>query len=137
VRRSTKEKEVKVVIETYEYEPKYSLEQTYKRYFLFWRTAHEELITLLNMQDVSRKKRVFTAEKIIENLQHMRQLVLPEKQSELDAHILEQENILKQLERYKLRRAQMLRIKSTLKEQKRQIREEFSYEEMQGYLVKE
>ncbi|MCQ9207853.1 MAG: hypothetical protein NG712_00495 [Omnitrophica bacterium] len=137
VRKAKREKEIKVVIETYEYESRYSIEESYKRYFLFWRTAHEELINLLDRQDLSRKRRVFVAGKIVENLQHMRQLLLPEKQSELDTHILEQENILNQLQRYKLSHGQRLRIKSALKKQKRQIRKEFSYKDIQGYLIKE
>lgn len=135
--RKPKEREVKIIVETQEYESKYSVEETYKKYFLFWRLSHEELINSLNVQDGNRKKRIFTAEKVIENLQQMRQLVLPERQARLDIFILEQKNIAKQLDKYKLRRAQALKIKSILEKQRRQIQREFSCKRIQKYLTKE
>lgn len=134
--RKAKEKEVKVVIHTQEYESKYSIEETYKKYFLFWSTAHEELINSLNVQDGNRKKRIFAAKKVIENLQYMRQLLLLEKQVGLDTFISKLESILSQLDTYKLRRAQSLRIKSILEKQRRKIQREFSFRHIQEYLIK-
>lgn len=137
VRKSKRQKEVKVVIETYEYESMYSVEETYKRYFLFWRAAHEEMINSLKSQDGNRKKLVFAAEKIIENLQQMRQLLMPQMQARLDTFISEQKDIARQLNRFKLQHAQLIRIKSMLEKQRRQIQKEFNYKHIQEYLVKE
>ena len=134
--RKPKEKEVKIVVETYEYEAE-SAEKTYKRFFLFWRAAHEEMINSLKSQDGNRKKLVFAAEKIIENLQQMRQLLMPQMQARLDTFISEQKDIARQLNRFKLQHAQLIRIKSMLEKQRRQIQKEFNYKHIQEYLVKE
>ena len=134
--RKPKEKEVKIVVETYEYEAE-PVEETYKRFFLFWRAAHEEMINSLSTQDGNRKKLVFTAEKIIENLQQMRQLLMPQMQARLDTFISEQKDIARQLNRFKLQHAQLIRIKSMLEKQRRQIQKEFNYKHIQEYLVKE
>ena len=66
VRKPKKDKEVEVVVHTQEYVSEYSTEETYKKYFLFWRTWHEELLSSLSAQDGNRKKHVFTAKKIAE-----------------------------------------------------------------------
>lgn len=134
--RKPKEKEVKIVVETYEYESE-PAEKTYKRFFLFWRAAHEEMINSLKSQDSNRKKLVFAAEKIIENLQQMRQLLMPQMQARLDTFISEQKDIARQLNRFKLQHAQLIRIKSMLEKQRRQIQKEFNYKHIQEYLVKE
>lgn len=136
VRKPEKEKEIKVIIETQEYESRYSPEQSYKKYFLFWRISHEELINLLETQNMSRKKRVFAARKIVENLSQMRQLILPEKQTRLDDFISEQRHIVRQVDRYNLNMVQRLRIKNALERQKRQIQREFDYRQIQQYLIK-
>ena len=137
VRKPKKEKEVEVVVHTQEYVSEYSTEETYKKYFLFWRTWHEELLNSLSAQDGNRKKRVFAAKKIVENLQQMRQLLLPEKQNRLDIYISEQKDIVRQLNKYNLNRIQRLRIKSILEKQRRQIQREFKYRHVQEYLIKE
>jgi len=132
-----KEKEVEVIVHTQEYVSEYSTEETYKKYFLFWRTWHEELLNSLSAQNGNRKKRVFAAKKIVENLQQMRQLLLPEKQNRLDIYISEQKGIVRQLNKYNLNRIQRLRIKSILEKQRRQIQREFKCRQVQEYLIKE
>ena len=137
VRKPKKEKEIKVVIHTHEYESLYSVEQSYKKYFLFWRASHEELVNSLNAGNGNRKKRVFAAEKVLENLQQMRKLLLPEKQAGLDRFILEQKALAGELDKYKLKRARMSRVKAILEKQRRQIQREFSYKHTKEYLIKE
>ena len=134
VRKPKREKEVKVVVDTQEYKSRYSKEADYKRYFLFWRISHQELTNLLDDQEASRKRLLFTAKKIVENLEQMRQLLLPEQQSRLDTLISKQKEIIRQLDRRQLERVQKLRIKSILKKQKRQIQKEFHYQAIQEYL---
>lgn len=137
VRKPKREKEVTVVVKIQEYESKYSTAETYKKYFLFWRCRHEELLNLLNAQEGNRKKRIFSAKKIIENLQQMQKLLLPQKQIELESFISEQKGIMEKLDRYNLSRAQRLRIKSALEKQRKKIQEEFAYRHIQEYLKKE
>ncbi|NQS99965.1 MAG: hypothetical protein HQ595_02680 [Candidatus Omnitrophica bacterium] len=137
VRKSSKkEKAIRVVTQTKEYLPEASREERYKNYFLFWRSWHDELINALNAQDRNRKKQVFTAKKIVENLEQIRELLLPEGQKQLDPFLLEQKDIAKQLDAFRLNRAQVLRIKSLLEKNKRRIQEGFSYRHIQEYLIR-
>ena len=136
VRKPKREKEVTVVVKIQEYESKYSTAETYKKYFLFWRCRHEELVNLLNAQEGNRKKRIFSAKKIIENLQQMQKLLLPQKQIKLESFISEQKAIVEKLDRYNLSRGQRLRIKSTLGKQRKKIQEEFAYRHIQEHLIK-
>lgn len=136
VRKSERKKEVRVVTQTKEYTSEESTEETYKKYYLFWRASHDELVDALDAQDENRKKQIYAAEKIIEHLQQMRELLLIEKQRELDIFIERQRDILEQLDRFRLTRVQVLRIKSTLNKQKRRIQEEFGYRHIQEYLIK-
>jgi hypothetical protein len=135
VRKPKKEKEIKVIVRTQEYEYPYSVVVAYKNYYLYWRAAHEELYQLLSSQDDNRKKRIFTAKRIVENLLQMQQLLLPEKRSKIDDYIAELNRIVQQLDRYKLTRLQKLRIKSTLDKQRRQIQKELHYRHIQDYLI--
>ena len=135
--RKPKIKEVKVVVHTYEYESEYSLEKAYKKYYSFWRGAHEELISLLNARDENRKRRVFAAEKVVEALLQMQELLLPPKQTRLDDLIIAQKDIVRELDRYNLTLSQKLNILGTLQGLRRQIQKEFRYKEIQGFLVKE
>jgi len=133
--RKPKKKQIRVVVIPQEYTPEHSAQQVYKKYFLFWRASHDELINSLDAQDANRKKRISSAKKIIENLQQMRELLIPEKQSRLNAFILEQETVLRELHRYNLSPGQKLRIKSTLNKQRRQIEKVFDYKHIQEYLI--
>jgi len=137
VRKPKRRKEVKTVIQTQEYESQYSIGEIYRKYFLFWRTWHEELLNSLNVQDGNRKKRIFAAKKIIENLQQMQKLLSPQMQQELEAFILKQRGIVEKLDRYNLSHGRRLHIKSTLEKQRRQIQREFNYKRIQEHLIKE
>ena len=121
VRKSKAEKEVRTIIHTKEYESAESKEETYKKYFHFWRAAHLELVDLLQGDEDKRKRRIFLAENIIDSLEQMQQYLEPEKQRELTSCILKQKEILQELKAFKLRRIQKLQLKTALKEQRRKI----------------
>ena len=135
--RKPKEKEVKVVVQTYEYESEYSLENAYKKYYSFWRGAHEELTNLLNARDENRKRRVFAAEKVVEALLQMQELLLPAKRTRLDNLIITQKDIVKKLDSHNLTLSQKLHILGTLRKMRRQIQEEFHFKKIQEFLIKE
>jgi hypothetical protein len=137
VRKRKRKKEVKVVIETKEYECLYSIEEKYKRYFLFWRTAQAELIRELDARKVNRKRRMVFAQRTLDDLRQMRRLLLPEKHQQLDVYITEQEGVKKELDKHKLGRSQRMRIKATLQRRKREIQKEFSFKQMREYLIKQ
>ena len=135
VRKPKQKKEIRVVTQTKEYSAEHSPEERYKKYFLFWRSWHDELINSLNAQDGNRKKQVFAARKVVENLEQMRQLLIPEGQKELEPFILAQQDVVQQLGTFRLSPAQALRIKSTLEKHKRRIQEKFSFRHVQEYLI--
>ncbi|UCB56610.1 MAG: hypothetical protein JSV30_05215 [Candidatus Omnitrophota bacterium] len=137
VRKPKGEKEIKVVVNTQEYVSQYSRKQIYEKYFLFWKAANDELLGLLNIQEVNRKKRIYYAEKIAENLLQMQQLLAPEKQKALDAYIAEQKQIVVELKKYSLSLGKKLQIKGILRKQRREVRKEFSYKNIEEYLIKE
>lgn len=137
VRKPKDEKEVKVVVNTREYASQYSRKQIYEKYFLFWKAANDELLGLLDIQKTSRKKRIYYAKKIGENLLQMQKLLAPEKQKVLDAYILEQKQIAVELKKYSLSPGKKLQIKSILRKQRREVRKEFSYKNIEEYLIKE
>jgi hypothetical protein len=135
VRKPKKEKEIKVIVRTQEYEYPYTVVVAYKNYYLYWRTAHEQLYQLLSSQDDNRKKRIFTAKRVVDNLLQMQQLLLPEKRSKIEGYIAELNKIVQQLARYKLTRLQKLRIRNTLDRQRKQIQKELHYRNIQDYLI--
>lgn len=137
VRKPKEEKEVRVVTQIKEYKALYSPEVGYKQYYLFWRTSHEELVSSLEAQNGNRKKTLYFAKQTAEHLQEMRDLLLPEKQKELELFISKQGDIARRLDRRSLNRAQKLGIKSILKRQKKQIERAFAFKHIQEYLVKE
>lgn len=135
--RKPKKKTVAVVVQTYEYESEYSFEKAYKKYYSYWRGAHEELINLLDVREENRKRLVFTAEKALEALLQMQELLLPVKQTRLDDLIIAQKDIVKKLGKYNLSLSQKFHILEALQELRRQIQKEFHYEKIQEFLVKE
>jgi len=137
VRKSKKEKEVRAITQIKEYKALYSPEVGYKQYYLFWRTSHEELVSSLEIQNRNRKKTLYSAKKTVEHLRQMNDLLLPEKQKELDPFISKQRDIARRLDRRSLNRAQKLGIKSILKRQKKQIERSFAFKHIQEYLIKE
>lgn len=137
IRKPKAQKEVRVVVETKRYESTLSQKQVYVRYFAFWQAWHEELVDTLDMQEVNRKRRTAAGRGIVENLKQMRRLLMPEKQKQLDLYILVQEDIMRQLEEYRISHAKSLRIKSMLKKQKREIKGKFHYKNIEAYLIKD
>ena len=135
--RKPKKKQIRVIVTPQEYAPEHSAEELYKKYFLFWRASHDELIDSLDAQDANRKKRISSAERIIENLRQMHGLLTLKKQARLDIFILEQEDTLRELDRYNLSPGRKSRIKNTLEKQKRQIEKVFGYRHIQEYLIPE
>jgi len=94
-------------------------------------------VSSLEVQNRNRKKTLYSAKKTVEHLRQMNDLLLPEKQKELDPFISKQRDIARRLDRRSLNRAQKLGIKSILKRQKKQIERSFAFKHIQEYLIKE
>ncbi|MFH1045411.1 MAG: hypothetical protein V1727_00420 [Candidatus Omnitrophota bacterium] len=136
IRKAKKEeKEVNVVVFTQEYESQYSAQDLYKRYYIFWRAAHDELIDALGAQEGNYKKRIAAAERVSENLQLMRSYLVPEKQTQLDIYISKQQDIVERVRSQMLGVGEKMNIKSMLESQKRQIEKQFFYKDVSEHLV--
>ncbi len=135
MRKPKREKAVEIIVNTQEYELTSSVDERYKKYFLFWRSWHEELLNLLDAPDGSRKGRVFAAKKIIENLEQMQKLLLPQTQRSFESFILEQKLLLRQLDKYNLNPSQKSRIRHSLEKQRRQIQKKFNYRCVREHLI--
>ena len=134
VRKPKHEKEVEVVVRTQEYESEYTAEEIYKKYYRFWRAAHDELVSLLAAPETNRKRLVYMARNIIDYLRQMRPLLKAEKQERLDEFILEQEDIIAMVDSYKLSSTEKLHIRNRLQRQRKRMEQEFSCEVIQEYL---
>jgi hypothetical protein len=66
--------------------PQITKEELYRRYFMFWKTWHDELIQSL-LDHRSQKKKIDCAEEAIKNLVNLRPLLDLEKQKKLDSYI--------------------------------------------------
>ncbi len=136
VRKSKREMEIKVIVETREYSPQYSVEEMYQRYYSFWLAAHNELAELLDTQETNHKRVMAFARKVEENLTQMRELLTGEKQEVLNACITEQQDIISRLKDSDLNRARRLQIKSALNKQRKKVQGEFAYQYIKEYIRK-
>lgn len=136
VRQKKRKKEVRVVTQIRDYEALYPPKVVYSQYYLFWHSAHDQIIRALYVEDGNWKKAAGSAVSATEYLEQMQALLPLHMQNELDPFIAEYQNITKRLEVRKLNRAQRLKINSILKKQKKQIEQRFAIKHIQKYLVK-
>lgn len=135
VRKSRKEKEIKVVVDIQEYQSQYSAEELYQRYYSFWLAAHNELAELLEGNETNHKRVMGYAGRIAENLAQMKTLLSAEKQEPLNSCIAAQQEIISQLDSGDLSRGRQLQIKSMLNKQRKKVQGEFAYPRVREYIV--
>lgn len=135
-RKPKEEKEVRVVVETQDYASKYSTAELYKKYYLYWRLANNDLLNLLDNPEINRKKLIAVSGEIAKNLGELRRFLQPEKQARINEFISETNRLGVELGQ-DLNRARVLEMKSVLLHQQRQMRAEFALKKVQDYLVEE
>ncbi|RKY42656.1 MAG: hypothetical protein DRP85_01950 [Candidatus Makaraimicrobium thalassicum] len=130
-----KPKEEKGIAKRYrpvrEYDVRPSLELYTKRY-IFWKNWHKELLSVLG--DANHKKKVVAAEQGLSNLLDMQNMLVDEKAGELQKLIDEMAGIETALKTEKVTRGTEVRMRKKLESLGRQIKREFSYNKMRGYI---
>lgn len=92
-RKSKKAPQVEMVLAPEEYKPNMTKEELYRRYFLFWKSWQDELISALDY-NASLKKKVDCAQEAIKNLMGMRRLLVDPAQKNLDVYIAKSRDLL-------------------------------------------
>jgi len=108
VRKSKEKKEVRVVVNTHEYESLYSVAVNYEVCYNFWLASQKELIDSLDGLSGNRKRRVFATRRIIDNLERMSQYLVPEKQAQLNQYISEYRDLPEQVDQIRMKQVQVL-----------------------------
>ena len=125
-----KKEEPVIVPQTYAPMP---AEQAYRQYFLYWKSWHDELINALT-DSGNQKKRVASAERVLEHLENMRNYLNEETQEKLDKHIQIVRNMSDQIKDANIDRLIMFRVKTKLEKEKIIIDREFNYSKIKNKL---
>lgn len=131
--KRVKSEEIEMVLVPQEYAAeKFSSQELYEQYFLFWRSWHSELMDSL-LENRSRKKKLDCADEALKNLRNLRPLLIRGKQEELDVHISRLQKLRDQIAQdlYDQNSARLLR---KAKRIERGVAGEFSYSRVEGVL---
>lgn len=135
-RKSKREKpaeEMVLVPEEYR-PPQMTKEEVYRKYFLFWKSWHDELINSFMTSSVNHKKQIGCASEAIKNLELLRLTLQEKKQKELDIYI----NRLKDLKEsvtQDLYGNNMPENRLSAERIRRGILRDFSYGKIKNYLL--
>ena len=114
-----------------QYDVKPNMELYTKRY-IFWKTWHTELLSVL--MDDNKKKTVTAIEQDISNLIDMQRMLVDEKAEGLGVCIAEMEDIEAQIKRSGVTRGNETRIRRKLETLQKQIKRDYSYRVIDGYI---
>lgn len=112
--------------------PQMTQEELYRRYFLFWKSWHEELINSL-LEARSQKKQIDCAMEAIKNLTGLKAFIKEEKQKELDVYINSLQDIQKQIEDSPYGNENSY-IRNGVERLKLRILKNYSYDKIKQYL---
>lgn len=133
-RKKKTEVEEEVILEPQQYpDASYNNFVLYKNSYTFWKAAHSELIISLEEKQ-SYKRQLFFFDEVVKNLYDMRNLLVEEKQKQLD-YFIQEINVLKEkLVNANLKVAISPQIESKLKAIESDIRINFSYTTIQDWI---
>lgn len=108
-------------------------EELYRKYFLYWRSWHDELLSALSYGG-SHKKQLDCAAEAIKNLENLRPLLDEPALGKLGIHLQELKRITLQIEKdtYNNNSA---RSRGSLERLRRNILREFSYDKIKDHLL--
>jgi len=113
--------------------PQMTKEELYRKYFLYWKSWHEELIESL-LQKKSLKKQIDCSEEAIKNLVNLRALLSIDMQNKLDFYILKLKDLQEQISK-DVYGANAITNAQKLERIKRDILRDFSYNKIKIYLI--
>ncbi len=116
------------------YDVKPSLELYTKRY-VFWKTWHGELLTVLNNDN--HKRVVEAAEQTVSNLVDMKRMLAEPKAGELSVIIGEMDALKKRIKDERITGANGIRIRREWETLGRRIKRDFSYNDVEEYIAGE
>jgi len=108
-------------------------ETTYRNYFLYWQSWHDELINHLNI-DANHKKQIECIEQVILNLEKMKAMLPEDKQKIVDGFIQQSKDIQQKILAANLNEFTLNQLRGTLTQQKMQIMKELSYPKVKDSL---
>ncbi len=106
--------------------------ELYTKRYVFWKSWHKELLSVL--MDSNHKKTVVAAEQELSNLFSMYRMLQDEKGDQLMVLIDEFEGIEKKIKRERITQGNVVRIRRRLETIGRQVRKDFSYNKIRGFL---
>jgi DNA repair ATPase RecN len=113
--------------------PDMTKEEIYRKYFLYWKSWHDELISSLS-PGANHKKQIDCVEQAIKNLEHLKGLLSEEKQKKLDIYIT-QLNSLMDLITKDTYGTNIVSNRTTAERIKRNILRDFPYNKIKHYLA--
>jgi len=119
-------------VRQYDIQPNIEL---YTKRYIFWKNWHRELLEVLT--DTNQKKRVTAIEQEVANLMDMQRMLVDEKGMELQVYIDELSEIEQRIKAERITGGNQVRIRRQIETIGRQIKEDFSYREMGGYIRNE
>ena len=113
--------------------PKMTKEEVYRKYFLYWKSWHDELINAL-LAGASQKKQIDCANEALENLEGLRKVLQGAGQKKLDVYINQLKDLKSDLEEdlYGSNISQNLLNAERIR---RGIMRYFSYDKIKNYLA--
>jgi len=108
-------------------------EEVYRKYFLFWKSWHDELINAL-LAKASQKKQIDCANEALKNLEQMRLTLQETAQKKLDVYINQLKGLKGRIED-DLYGSDVQQNRLTGERIRRGIMRDFSYEKIKSFLV--
>lgn len=133
-----KKQEVKKipVFKPQEYESEFNKQQLYANHFAFWRNAETEVIELLSDDERNYKKLKTYASYSLEELKQMQQLLIDEKQQQINPYIEELTQLVKKIKSPSYVSAHKHTLIKQLKHHCGAVGRGFSYFKMKNWLRK-
>ena len=119
-------------VRQYDVQPNIEL---YTKRYIFWKNWHRELLEVLT--DTNQKKRVTAIEQEIANLMDMQRMLMDEKAIEMQIYIDELSEIEQRIKSERITGGNQVRIRRQIETIGRQVKDKFSYREMDVYIRNE
>lgn len=132
-RKKDTEEETKITryvpVQTYDVHP--SIELYTKRY-IFWKNWHREVLAVL--RDENQKKARVAIEQEVGNLRDMERMLVDEKGERLGEIVDEMSQIEEQIKKEKVTTGNEVRIRKKLESLGKEIKRDYSYNKMRGFI---
>ena len=133
VRKSKSEDIDAPVLQPYDYEKEFTSQQFYANHYVFWKSAENELISLINAKG-NFKRIKSRADYAVVELKKLHALLLPEKQQELTPYIDELVDMVKRINEPNYIKSHSNLLSSELSKHYRAVNRDFSYRAVKKFI---